>query len=125
MHDIMSIEDEGREQKQKGEIQMKRKAMEMIREFDDIELGSGRMTKNAVTVNINKMYELAPSIMEEIFDKKYSDCEADVSIELGEIDITIFAEDETPWGNEDLEEMIYDGLEEEAIAIMEYMKGLI
>jgi len=101
---------------------MTKKLRVLEREVEELlESSKGEITKDAININVDKVQELAPDMMAELYDRKFENCTVDVSIELGEIDITVLAEDKHHWANEDL----YNFEEKELIALMEYIKEVI
>jgi len=83
---------------------------------------NGEMTRDAINMKVETLQELAPKMIEEMFNEKFENCTADVSIDFMDIDITILDE-KGHWASEDFDEMAYSH-KEELVALMEYMKEI-
>ena len=98
------------------------KLKELVDEMEDLNY-NGEITKEAINMKVEKLFDLAPNMMKEMFGQNFEDCTADVGIDFMDVDITILAEDKYHWGNKDFDEMGRK-YKDELIALMEYMKEI-
>ena len=96
------------------------KLNKLVDEMEELNY-NGEITKEAINMKVENLFQLAPNMMDEMYGKKFENCTADVSIDFMDVDITILADDKHHWANEDFEEMGRK-YEDELIALMEYMK---
>lgn len=96
------------------------KLNELVDEMEELNF-NGEKTREAINMKVERLFELAPNMMNEMYGQEFEDCNADVSIDFMDIDITVLADDKYHWANEDFEEMGRK-YKDELIALMEYMK---